>query len=66
MYWDEREIFYYTTIFHFHIKADTGKIWVYVNNTDLDLEEEFELLRIPISEIVVGFLPPLVREYALA
>lgn len=59
MHWD-RNIFQYMVIFHFEIKAD-GKIWLWVNNTDILVAEELVNLGIPAHEIVLGFHSPQMR-----
>ncbi len=41
--------------FHFDIKNE--KIWIQQNRTDIDVGEEFRLLGVPKSDIVIGFLP---------
>lgn len=53
-------LFVYNVVFHLQIK-ETGKIWFYVNNTDIEIDEELNRLGIPFSDMVVGFYPPEMR-----
>lgn len=39
-----------------------GKIWVQENNTDIELDKDFEEMGISKKEIVVGFHHPKMRE----
>jgi hypothetical protein len=55
-------VFSYTVTFHFDIKPD-GKIWIQVNNTDIDIAEELERMGVPKTDIVIGFQPPQYRQY---
>ncbi len=57
MGWDKKRIFRNATIFHFQIKPETGKVWIYANNTDQLIATEFEGLGIPAKDIVLGFVP---------
>ena len=38
-------------------KSDTGKVWIYVNNTDREIGIEFGKFGIPASDIVISFVP---------
>ncbi|MFN5515036.1 MAG: XisI protein [Cyanobacteriota bacterium] len=49
-------------IFHFDIKNE--KIWLQENNTDIEVDQELEEMGISKKEIVVGFHPPLMRQYS--
>jgi hypothetical protein len=60
--WDNNR-YLYLVLFHFQIK-ENGKIWVFANNTDIDLERVFQDLSIPKSEIVPAFQPVYMRAYA--
>ena len=53
--WDKNG-FVFNVIFHFQVKPD-GKIWVLVNNTDIDLGQEFQQLGVPADDLVPGFHP---------
>jgi hypothetical protein len=55
--------------FIIHLEIINGKVWVQVDNTDLNVTRELERSGIPKSDIVLGFQPPTVRpftEYAVA
>jgi XisI protein len=49
-------------VFQFDIKD--GKIWLQENNTDVELDKEFEEMGISKKEIVIGFHHPSMREYS--
>jgi hypothetical protein len=49
-------------VFQFDIK--NGKIWVQENNTDVELDKNFEEMGISKKEMVVGFHHPLMREHS--
>ena len=54
-------------IFHFDIKD--SKIWIQENNTDLEIDRDFEAMGISKKELVIGFHHPSMREcseYAIA
>ena len=55
--------FDFTIVFHFSIKED-GKVWVLVNNTDIEVGIEFMKRGISNQEIVVGFIHPKYRQYS--
>lgn len=59
--WDERA-FSYAVIYHFDLKPD-GKIWIQVNNTDIDVAEELTLRGVAKEDIVVGFQYPAYRAF---
>jgi hypothetical protein len=54
--------FLYLIVFHFQIKKD-GKIWVWANNTDLDLGHILSKLGIPNDQIVAALQPPFLRQH---
>lgn len=56
----ENGVFKHVIIFHLQIK-ETGKVWLYVNRTDIQIDEELALLGLPFSDLVVAFLPPEMR-----
>ena len=58
----ENGIFKCLVIFHLQIK-ETGKIWLYVNRTDIEIDEELAILGIPFSEMVIAFHPPELRPH---
>jgi hypothetical protein len=49
-------------VFQFDIKNE--KIWIQANNTDIEVDIEFEEMGISQKEIVVGFHHPSMREYS--
>lgn len=55
-------IFRSDIIFHFEIKSN-GKLWLWVNNTDIVVTEDLIDRGIPKSDIVLGFHAPEVRAY---
>lgn len=61
MQWD-KNVFYCTIIFHFEL-AETGKLWIWVNNTDILIAEELVNLGIPKEDIVLGFHSPEIRTH---
>lgn len=59
--WDgENRINY--PVFHFDIKNE--RIWVQENNTDVEIDKDFEEMGISKKEIVVGFHHPSMREHS--
>ncbi|HOY20375.1 MAG TPA: XisI protein [Haliscomenobacter sp.] len=59
--WFEKQ-FIHSVIFHFQIKPD-GKIWLFANNTDMQVAEELVKRGVPASDIVIGFHPQSVRQF---
>lgn len=58
----------HTLLMHFHIKPD-AKIWIEVNNTEVEVGRELEEKGVSKSDIVLGFHPENVRaltQYAVA
>lgn len=47
-----------------HLDIIDEKIWIQQNMTEIDLGEELVKMGVPKSDIVIGFLPPEVREYS--
>lgn len=45
----------YKVLLHLSIHQETGNVWVMQNNTELDLEQDFQAMSIPKSSIVLGF-----------
>jgi XisI protein len=65
--WD-KSVFRHLIIFHFQIKPN-GKVWLYVNRTDIEIGNEFMTLGIPKSDIILAFQPEKFRAlegYAVA
>lgn len=58
----EGDAFAHNTVFHFDVKPD-GKVWIQVNNTDVDIAAELVEQGIEKSNIVLGFQPPRYRQY---
>lgn len=61
MEWDA-DVLKHRIAFHFDIKSD-GKIWIQVNNTDIDIAAELVGRGVEKSDIVIGFQPPRYRPY---
>ncbi len=47
-----------------HLDIINGKIWVQQNMTEWELGDMLEEMGVPKSDIVVGFLPPELRNYS--
>ncbi len=65
--WENGKSLVNTTLLHFEIK--NGKIWVQQNWTEVEVAKELMSRGIPKDEIVLGFLPELMRaetDYAVA
>ncbi len=59
----------YKVLLHLSINSETGNIWVLQNNTELDLDQDFQKMNIDKSSIVLGFRPlemRLLSNYAIA
>jgi hypothetical protein len=59
----------YRILLHLSIHEETGNVWILQNNTELDLEKDFEMMNIPKSSLVLGFRPVDMRalsNYAVA
>jgi len=52
----------HTVTFHIEIKED--KVWVYENKTDIDLAKILVEMGIAKEDIELGYLPPILRQYA--
>lgn len=61
--WETPKTFINKVVYHFTI-ADTGKIWLLENNTDIPITEELLKKGIPQTDIVLGFQPPQYRQYS--
>ena len=59
--WDRDERVYGCSI-HLDIKND--KIWIQINNTELDIGQDLIALEVPKEDIVVGFQPPYMRKFS--
>jgi hypothetical protein len=54
--------FIHSVLFHFQIKAN-GKVWIMVNNTEVLVAEELVKKGIAPSDIVLSFVPEIVRQH---
>lgn len=61
MHW-EKNVFYCAIIFHFEL-TEEGKLWIWVNNTDILIAEELVELGVMKEDIVLGFHSPEIRAY---
>ncbi len=57
MGWHKKEFRHYT-VFHIEIKTN-GQVWIYENNTDVNMIERLEQQGILRSDITLGFLTPI-------
>jgi hypothetical protein len=60
--WDGDK-FIHHIVFHLEIKSDS-KIWIWVNKTDIAIDEDLMDEGVPAEDIVVGFYPSYLRESA--
>jgi hypothetical protein len=58
--WDGKQRVYGSSI---HLDIIDGKVWIQLNNTELDIGQELVDKGIPKEEIVLGLQPPYVRQY---
>ena len=64
--WNNKERIYGCSL---HLDIKNEKIWIQVNNTELDIGQELVNRGIPKDDIVIGFQPPYLRQvsgYAMA
>ena len=47
-----------------HIDIKNGKIWIQWNGTEVDIAAELEAQGVPKEHIVLGFHPPVMRQYS--
>lgn len=59
--WDKQERIYGCSI---HLDIKDEKIWIQVNNTELDIGRHLVEMGVPKSDIVIGFQSPLIRKYS--
>ncbi|BFM40938.1 XisI protein [Synechocystis sp. LKSZ1] len=59
--WDKKERIYGCSI---HLDIKNGKIWIQINNTELDIGQDLVERGIPKEDIVIGFHPPYLRQYS--
>lgn len=58
--WDEQH-FLHQVLLHFQIKED-GKIWIWVNKTEIEIDRELLVRGVPAMDMVIGFQSPFMRE----
>ncbi|MGB8703205.1 MAG: XisI protein [Thermosynechococcaceae cyanobacterium] len=64
--WNNKERIYGCSI---HLDIKDEKVWIQVNNTELDIGQDLVNRGIPKADIVIGFQPPYLRQvsgYAIA
>lgn len=59
--WEKDETYIHSCLFHIGLRND--KIWIYQDWTEKGIATELEEMGVPKSDIVLGWLPPLMREY---
>jgi hypothetical protein len=59
--WDNRCRVHYCVV---HVDIINGKIWVQYDGTNRPIAEEFVEAGVPLEDIVLGFQPPDMRQYA--
>jgi hypothetical protein len=59
--WDKEERVYGCSI---HLDIKNEKIWIQVNNTELDIGQDLIEMGIPKEDIVIGFQPPYMRSFS--
>lgn len=59
--WDQKERVYGCSI-HLDIKND--KIWIQINNTELDIGQALVEMGVSREDIVIGFQPAYMRQYS--
>jgi len=64
--WNKKERIYGCSI---HLDIKDGKIWIQINNTELDIGQTLVEMGVPKEDIVIGFQPAYIRKvsgYAIA
>jgi hypothetical protein len=59
--WDNKQRVYGCSI---HLDIKDEKIWIQINNTELDIAQDLVDLGVPKEVIVIGFQPPYLRQYS--
>jgi len=59
--WDRKERIYGVSI---HLDIKDGKIWLQLNNTEVDVCQELVERGVAKDDIVIGFQPPFLRQYS--
>lgn len=64
--WNKKERVYSCSM---HLDIKNNKIWIQINNTELDIGQALVKMGVPKEDIVIGFQPVYIREvsgYAIA
>lgn len=62
--WND-DFYVHDVLIHLHIHAKTGNIWIYQNDTEIDIDIELaRIANIPKKHFVLGFRPNYVREHS--
>ena len=59
--WNRKERVYGCSI---HLDIKDGKVWVQLNNTELDIGQDLVERGVVKDDIVIGFQPPYLRAYS--
>jgi XisI protein len=59
--WDKEERVYGCSI---HLDIKNEKIWIQINNTELDIGQDLIEMGIQKEDIVIGFQPPYMRSFS--
>lgn len=59
--WDRKERIYGCSI---HLDIKDGKVWIQLNNTELDIGQDLVERGVAKDDIVIGFQPPYLRVYS--
>jgi XisI protein len=59
--WDNKQRVYGCSM-HLDLKDD--KIWIQINNTELDIGQDLVDRGVPKQDIVIGFQPPSIRKFS--
>ena len=59
--WNQKERIYGSSI---HLDIKNGKIWIQINNTELDIAQDLVAMGVSKEDIVIGFQPPYLRRYS--
>lgn len=59
--WNKKERIYGCSI---HIDIKNEKIWIQINNTELDIGQDLVERGVSKEDIVIGFQPPYLRQYS--
>lgn len=59
--WENKHRVYGCSI---HLDIKNGKIWIQINNTELDVGQDLVELGVPKGDIVIGFQPPYMRQFS--